>query len=174
MVITWSMIIFAICIATTIGILVLQKYQSNQRDETRQSDLAMLADALGQYHDKYGTYPSGEGMSLDANWGRSAYNETGNPLQVLVTEGFLNELPVDPINKESGCLCGRGYQYYYCYFKEGNDRSCVRDADNKDTFNSDIYHLSTCLENTETGCQITCSGIASAVGNYCPVDANQK
>lgn len=172
MVITWSMIIFIVCVAVTIGLLALQKYQSNQRDVARQSDLAMLADALEKYHDKYGTYPFGEGTSLDANWGQSASNEIGNPIQVLVAEGFLDELPVDPINKESGCSCGQGYQYYYCYYKEGSDHSCIRDADDKDTFNSNTYHLSTCLENLETGCQIICSGVTSAIGNYCPVDAN--
>ncbi len=170
MVITWSMIIFFIGIATTIGLLVLQNYQSNKRDETRQGDMSKLANALGQYHDQYGTFPTGEGASTDKVWGQPVNSESGNPLQVLVAEGFIDKLPTDPINKNNGCRCGGGYKYYYCYYEEGSERSCIRDGDSKDSFNTDKFHLSTCLENTDTECQITCGGIISAFGNYCPVD----
>ncbi|MDP3964837.1 MAG: hypothetical protein Q8Q20_04260 [bacterium] len=156
---------FIIVVATFSGLFWLYDRGKSIRDNERMEEMEKVAVALETYYHKYGEYPQGEGFSTDARWG-GVDAAPGNPLGVLVDEGFLADLPRDPINEETGCDCGNGYRYYYCFAEEGSGTECLRS--NADThYSVGGFHLSACLETGESECAITCNGVTSPVGNTC-------
>ncbi|MBI4137143.1 prepilin-type N-terminal cleavage/methylation domain-containing protein [Candidatus Roizmanbacteria bacterium] len=123
-----------LAVITGIGATTYIDQLSRGRDQQRQADVARLQSALERYRAEHGEYIN-EGFGCESSIGQYGFdclNGTGsntnwdgagtNPLQVLVTEGYLEELPIDPINNaehhygyDSGCTaadqddvnCGR-------------------------------------------------------------------
>lgn len=160
-------ILLVVAIGTIIGLVIVQRTGLINRDQARLDDLNKLNIALIEYYQKYGTYPEGEGFSTDEWWGSNEYIKMGNPLAKLISEGFLDELPTDPINNTTGCFCKNGLRYYYCYYKADSKEICSRSGDSANKVTGKWYHLSTCLENESSNCQTTCAGVKSIFSNYC-------
>lgn len=79
------------------------------RDVQRISDMQQLSVELRLFAEKHGRYPSAADGSC------SYYNSfgPGGCLQVLVAEGFMNALPVDPKNEAYSGSGATTQMYYY-------------------------------------------------------------
>lgn len=96
----------SVLFATT-AYLTFQNAQKNSRDQQRKTDLAQLRSALETYSLRNNKYPD-ETFNTDAcdssiggasgGCGGSASWHSSSNLQILVTQGILNKLPVDPKN----------------------------------------------------------------------------
>lgn len=68
----------------------IESARLNARDAQRKSDLAALESALSLYQNDHGSYPS-TGGAIDAT------DQPTSVLQVLVQQGYLSAIPVDPV-----------------------------------------------------------------------------
>ncbi|MFA6339182.1 MAG: prepilin-type N-terminal cleavage/methylation domain-containing protein [Candidatus Paceibacterota bacterium] len=103
-------VISIIGLLSSIIIPAISTARMKSRDAKRVGDVKQLQIALEFYRDKFGTYPT----SCDSG-GFSWCHYCGNPhgindgLQILVTEGFMSEIPEDPI--ASGRTSCYNYEY---------------------------------------------------------------
>jgi len=144
-------VISIIGLLASVVLASLNTARSKARDAQRLGDLHQLQNALLLYYDKNGQYPDtaaacnggGECSSAQASW-----NTAVNPLYVLVTQGFISKLPVDPKNTPANNAlqsASSDYSYYY------SDTSVGGNPNYRQT-----YDLLTRLENAgnQSSCQI--------------------
>ena len=108
-------VIVVIGILASITTAVYSGINFRARDAKRTSDLAALEQALEMNYIKYGAYTQPEDMCTDTSYGGDgscgAVSGSGNwdqnsDLRDLVSDGFIRQLPVDPINDST-------YRYTY-------------------------------------------------------------
>lgn len=107
-------VIAIIGILASVILAGLSDAQASARDSKRKQDLKQLQIALQLHWQKHGSFTQPEAMWYDTSCGETGgvsacpSNDwaTNSDLRDLITDGFLNELPIDPINNFL-------YKYYY-------------------------------------------------------------
>jgi prepilin-type N-terminal cleavage/methylation domain-containing protein len=141
-------VIAIIALLASITIASVNRARMKARDAVRKSDLRQISLALSMYYQTYGRYPA-EVNCLDTSVGIS--NGTGCPvptppgttwgvtsdLQTLITEKYMGELPIDPINNE----------IYYYYYESDN----IGQGNPVCTVNTCSYVLRARLESVTSG-----------------------
>ncbi len=100
-------------VISIIGVLMAIIYPSfndarkKGRDSRRQTDISLLSSSLRAFADYHGYFPS----VAEGTCSSSDSFAAGGCLEVLVTEGFIKELPVDPTSDDT---------YFYSY-----DNTCA-------------------------------------------------
>jgi len=108
-------VIAIIGLLATIVMVSLNSARVKARDAKRKADIKQISIALSLHYDKYGSYTQPENMCTDTSYG--GFNQCGaaggvgdwdanSDLRDLISGGFLNSLPKDPINNTT---------YYYSY-----------------------------------------------------------
>lgn len=99
-----------LAIITGIGTATYIDQLARGRDQQRRADVARLQSALERYRADHGGYiDEGWGCESSVGWyvtdctpgagtGTTWDPPASNPLHALVTEGYIEELPTDPIN----------------------------------------------------------------------------
>ncbi len=98
----------------------MNEARASARDTVRKQDLRAIQTALELHFTEYGSYTQPETSGIDTSCGDlngltacpSDFWDTNSNLRILVDDGFLRELPVDPINDVV-------YNYYYEVFNAG-------------------------------------------------------
>jgi prepilin-type N-terminal cleavage/methylation domain-containing protein len=107
-------VISIIALLSSIVLSVVSAARVKGRNAKRMSDLHQISLALNLYYLAHGHYPP-ELMCVDSSIGSNSCSypdpvqsdwHASSDLRVLVTEGFLKTLPVDPINNLT-------YHYYF-------------------------------------------------------------
>jgi general secretion pathway protein G len=100
-------VVTIILLLSGLGVVAFTGAQRKARDNKRKSDLEQVRSALEMFRDDNDVYPAGNGWSQ---------------LDVLVTDNYIDELPLDP--KGYSYYYGAdadGYTYYLCaYLEAGN------------------------------------------------------
>ncbi|OHA67067.1 MAG: hypothetical protein A3C82_02320 [Candidatus Wildermuthbacteria bacterium RIFCSPHIGHO2_02_FULL_47_12] len=128
-------VIAVIGMLASIVLVSMQGARQKARNAVRQDNLAAIRQALELYWDRYEVYPP---RTSESNWCDSSIGVTSgvgcapNPaqstwaansdLQGLVTEGFLAQIPIDPINTRD---------YYYSYEPDSAGQGspiCIRNS----------------------------------------------
>lgn len=107
--------LMAVVVVGCLAILFLSGFdmaKAKVRDVKRRADMAILAQALDLYHDKYGKYPDSAEDWQDWDLSFSYGNNQAEFLSVLNKEGFLDRAVKDPVNDAA-------YHYRYEKFKAG-------------------------------------------------------
>lgn len=111
-------VIAVIGLLSTFAVISLDNARKKARDARRKSDITQIGKGLSLYFNKYGKITP-EHWDTDTSIGR---NGTGglypngtdwaadSDLTVLVTEGFIGKLPIDPVNNAT---------YYYYFEPDG-------------------------------------------------------
>lgn len=79
------------------------------RDTRRLEEIEELRSAIERYHLEHGSYPAANANAAFDGWDVS---QDGDLIPALVTLGYLEELPEDPINDDT-------YHYRYAVFPAG-------------------------------------------------------
>lgn len=98
--------IVVMAILATITIVAYTGIQEDSRDSTRLADANSIAKALNLYFIRHGEYPVHD--SGNGSWETSHEDTPADFLSILVDEGLLEEVPVDPVNSNP---------YYYAYYR---------------------------------------------------------
>lgn len=103
-------VVAIISLLSSIIMVSLNDARAKARDARRKSDFHQIAVALEMYYDKYGGYPamgstatSGTYANTNPYWD-SGLNTWNNLFTPLVNEGFMPNVPRDPINTASGAF----------------------------------------------------------------------
>lgn len=143
-------VIAIIGLLSSIVFASLDAARGKARDAKRISDIRQIERALELHYHKYGSYTQPEGRGGDCSTG--SFRGSSNPncntnndwhpnsdLRILVTDGFLPTLPIDPINNETyrytyepwdmdqptpGTPAGKGYDL--CATLEAGGMFCVQ------------------------------------------------
>ncbi len=118
-------VIAVIGILATIILSSLASARSRARDAKRLTDMKAIRDALVMYELDHGFIPvtSSYGEANTGGWDTSVQ---GGFLTFLVQNGYMSEVPVDPLNNAtesalSNTIIGQGYGYrYFCYLSGDN------------------------------------------------------
>lgn len=145
-------VISIIGLLSSVVLSALNSARSKARDAQRVHDLSELRKALALYYDKNGSYPDTGGVEYSSALSSPSWNSAGNPLYVLVTQGFLPQLPVDPKNTPADNILQNTAADYSYYYSTGWPLSNYRTT----------YDLVTRLENAGNP-----SSCASRGGTYC-------
>ena len=121
-------VIAIIGLLASIVLVSLNSARAKARDAKRVSELKQIQIALEFYYDRANSYVAGDFFSpWDTAYGHSInYWSGGNPpwstalYDALVGNGYLNLLPLDPVNREGGAgnyladgpPLDQGYRYY--------------------------------------------------------------
>lgn len=97
-------VIAIIGLLASIVLVSLNSSRAKARDARRFADFKQIRAALEMYYDKNGNYP---------NYGGCKVSTSADFLQELVTAGFLQQIPKDPINTNPPPESNR-YRYEYC------------------------------------------------------------
>jgi prepilin-type N-terminal cleavage/methylation domain-containing protein len=114
-------VISIIGLLSSIVLTTLNDARAKARDAQRISDLGQIRLALQLYYEENGYYPRTQYNDNCGQWGectsaQGIWNDPQNPLYILVTDGYMPKLPVDPKNTPAGTLMyndSLGYAYYY-------------------------------------------------------------
>jgi type II secretion system protein G len=139
-------VIAIIGVLASIVLASLNIARSKARDAKRKLDLKQTQNALTMYYVSNRAFPVGTSFSSWASdWSIPSWPPTINLYNGLVGGGYMNALPVDPINREGGI---------------GNFLGDNAPTDQAYYYTSDgsTYVLGTNLENG--------GGVASNAGNY--------
>jgi prepilin-type N-terminal cleavage/methylation domain-containing protein len=87
-------------------VISISNVKAKSRDAERVSEINSIATALGLYHNDHNVYPIYDG---------DVTGEAGDVLSTdLETDGYITNVPTDPVNNDSGdCGSLSGYRYYY-------------------------------------------------------------
>ncbi|OGE79367.1 MAG: hypothetical protein A2751_05445 [Candidatus Doudnabacteria bacterium RIFCSPHIGHO2_01_FULL_46_14] len=116
-------VISVIGFLASVILVSLNSARAKARDTKRKADIRQLATALELHFDKYGVYTQPEAMCSDTSYGGlgncGAAGGTGDwdansDLRDLITDGFVSNLPKDPINDAT-------YNYSYEPWNAGED-----------------------------------------------------
>jgi prepilin-type N-terminal cleavage/methylation domain-containing protein len=114
-------VISIIGLLATIVLVSLNSARIKARDSRRKADLKQLEIALELNYDKHGAYTQPENMCSDTSYGGlggcGSAGGTGDwdansDLRDLISDGFIEALPKDPINNTK-------YKYYYEPYNAG-------------------------------------------------------
>ena len=97
-------VIGIIALLSGIGVSSYNGFQMAARDSRRKADLETITNALNAYYAVHGRFP----QAGACNYGQNCYvySDSGSSwIPALVTEKFIEELPVDPINKRACSTC---------------------------------------------------------------------
>lgn len=115
-------VIVVIGILATIVVVAYRGVQAQGYDNTRINDSQNIVDALELYYVRNGNYPAP--TSTAGSWERSGVDLSGQFMEYLVSYGFSQKVPVDPINNattstttgvNSAKSLGQYGYYYYRY-----------------------------------------------------------
>lgn len=116
-------VVVVIGILASITIVSYVGVNARARDSKRRSDLSALEQALEMNYIKYGAYTQPEDICTDTSYGADgscggaggAGNwDANSDMRDLVTDGFLKQLPIDPINNAT-------YRYTYEVYNAGEN-----------------------------------------------------
>ncbi len=97
-------------------VLVLVSFEyikAKVRDQKRKADIHQIVSALDMYYDKYGYFPKVEDRDWsDWDLSKEPLGEEEYFLSVLKKEGFIDNVPKDPINNDF-------YHYRYVRYSKG-------------------------------------------------------
>ncbi len=106
-------VITIIAIITVVGVVSFSGANVRARDSRRKSDLEKMRIALEVYRQENGQYPCNEDPCKD-----SSDIEAG----LLVSGGYINELPKDPKHPTSAYRWGVGaFPFYYALYAKMED-----------------------------------------------------
>ena len=93
------------------GVLVprVSKHIQSSRDARRLADVKTIRNAVEQYYMDKGAYPAADRNSSYGGWDVS---HDGDFITTLRNDGYLEEMPEDPINDE-------GFHYRYYVYDQG-------------------------------------------------------
>ncbi|MBI2123874.1 MAG: prepilin-type N-terminal cleavage/methylation domain-containing protein [Candidatus Wildermuthbacteria bacterium] len=134
-------VIAVIGMLASIVLVSLGPVRAKARDAVRKEDLAAIQKALELYWQDHEIYPPKDGseQAWDTSVGTEPKTNPGvvwasnSDLAVLLEEGFLGVLPVDPVNKVQNSNDPlEGLLYWYepdsVGQPEGSDNACLRTA----------------------------------------------
>jgi type II secretion system protein G len=98
-------VIVVIGILAAITMVTYANIQQRGRDSGRLSDMKAIQTALENYKTINTTYPNP--TSVNADWEESHEDNPGDFMEYLVSGGFINKVPIDPINNSA-----MRYRYY--------------------------------------------------------------
>lgn len=113
-------VISIIALLSAIVITPINEARTEATDTRRLTDLKAVQTALALYYDTHGSYPNTSGNSCDGDF--------DDALADLVAEGYISEIPNDPVNAEPLCykyridpastdnVCGTQDPAYQLYF----------------------------------------------------------
>jgi prepilin-type N-terminal cleavage/methylation domain-containing protein len=109
-------VISIIAIMATVGFVSFTNAQKTGRDSKRKSDLRAIQQGLEAYYQANNNqYPGStqcpSGCASDKNSG----NWPASFISALVTPGYINQLPIDPLNTQGSWTGGAGPYYVYDY-----------------------------------------------------------
>ena len=99
------------------AVLGFSSYMNSLRsgkDARRKTDLKAIQQALQQYYNKNGTYPTLNGTDTDTSLSL-AWRDPANPnglAYYLVGQGHITQLPNDPINKLDSVAANSTFYFY--------------------------------------------------------------
>lgn len=116
-----------VLLLSSIALLGFQRARETARDNRRENDFNQLQQALQLYYYDYGEYPP------NPEPGNACYIPEANCLTQLVDNGYIAELPQDPLQT------GSGPGYVYGYYDYGSWRGAVLqyDAEAQTDFDAD-------------------------------------
>jgi type II secretion system protein G len=88
----------------TIILFSVDNIRAKSRDSRRVADIKSIQEALSMYYNNNYLYPDSGGGVIEINGTSDAMS------QALISDGVIQGVPVDPLNKEMG---GVTYKYYY-------------------------------------------------------------
>ena len=107
-------VILIIGILLSVGTVSYGNAQKKTRDARRKTDLKAIQQALQQYYNKNGTYPTLNGTDTDTSLSL-AWRDPANPnglAYYLVGQGHITQLPNDPINKLDSVAANSTFYFY--------------------------------------------------------------
>lgn len=138
-------VIAIIALLSSVVFSSLSSARVKARDSRRKADIKQIENALELNYDKYGAYTQPENMCNDTSYGGlgscgssggSGDWDANSDLRDLIIDGFMNELPKDPINNStykysyepgnSGPETPAGQTYSLCAKLESGENFCVR------------------------------------------------
>ena len=125
-------VVAIIGILATVVLASLGSASSKARDARRLADMNTIRDALILYELDNGYIPSTNSYG-ESNVGQWDNSVVGGFLTFLVEDGYLSEVPLDPINNATGLELaaaiggniGEGYGYRYFCYDEGGPYSSI-------------------------------------------------
>lgn len=99
-------VIAIIGLLATLATIAFSNSRMKARDAKRIADLKALQAALQLYYDANGEYPHADSR-------RSSYAYPASWIPNLVADGYIAELPVDPVNSGSSFWSTGNYTYSY-------------------------------------------------------------
>ena len=105
-------VVAIIGVLTSIVVINLIGSEIKSRDTKRIADMGKLKTALGLYKVANGKYLLDASNPIDAKGCRTI--STGTSINALVTAGFVDKLPKDPLSDDTKpCWSDHNYQWYY-------------------------------------------------------------
>ncbi len=103
-------VIAIIGMLSSVALMSVNAARKKARDVRRLADIAEIQKALELYKADYGEYPEEDstGLSWDGGWEMS-WEDGMEFLTILETEGYMREVPLDPINTDNNYY---GYHLY--------------------------------------------------------------
>jgi type II secretion system protein G len=86
--------------------------KAKSRDSRRALDIKSIQESLSMYYNNNYVYPDSGGGVIEINGTSDAMS------QALISDGVIQGVPVDPLNKE---MDGVTYKYYYQSFDDQRD-----------------------------------------------------
>ncbi|PID69947.1 hypothetical protein CSB37_04250 [bacterium DOLZORAL124_38_8] len=128
-------VIVIVGILAGMGIAQYKVYMARARDAVRVSDMQTIYKALLLRQTEKGCVPH-VGDYHGHNAGAWDYSSQGNSfMPFLKTEGYLDKVPVDPINNMEGDMTSGQYAYkYYCYPTAGVRLGYRRESDGREIY----------------------------------------
>jgi prepilin-type N-terminal cleavage/methylation domain-containing protein len=97
-------VIAIIGLLSSMSVYAINVARMKARDAKRLADMRQIQTALNFYHDDHGAWP--EENSSNGSW-EDSYEDGGDFIDFLKDEGYMSEVPVDPMNT---------FPYYYSYY----------------------------------------------------------
>ena len=109
-------VVSIIGVLATVVLGALGEARSSARDARRASDMSTIYTALHSYYMDNGYLPTTSSYGASDHWGFDNSTQ-GDFLNFLVADGYLTNVPVDPINNsvDSAISSGTFGYRYYCY-----------------------------------------------------------
>jgi type II secretion system protein G len=99
-------VIAIIALLSSVVMSSVASARMKSRDAKRIEDLRHIKTALQLYYDAHGQYPPG-------SFWQNSRTTPGNWIPQLISEGFIQKLPNDPINNAAGPWATGNYSYVY-------------------------------------------------------------
>lgn len=121
-------VIVVIAILATIAVVAYNGVQARAQDSKRISDLKVIAKALELHKVNTGSYPltAFSGLGSQQGWELSSREAEGEFIAPLKTNGFIQTVPVDPINNavedtKTETIANKTFGYSYANYTAGTN-----------------------------------------------------